>query len=248
VTSKFSIDIRWDWSEESLILDVDSPPEIGQKFSTSETWHEDDNLLVTYTARVVDYTTTGTKHQLRLKYALQDNPSLKIHNLCWGTSLIKFDTEKLKCTATWRSSPPDNRYDGVAPGRIRKLSGKEAIEYEAHVRIKRKQQKFKSALVKHTKTCELTGESAQCTLDAAHITNVRDHGNYSADNGLLLRTDLHRLFDANLLKISATDGRVSISKSVPKDSKYRDLVKGMKLSDASLERVRSSLKKRRQEG
>ena len=143
MTSKFSIDIRWDWSEESLILDVDSPPEIGQKFSTSETWHEDNNLLVTYTARVVDYTTSGTKHQLRLKYALQDNPSLKIHNLCWGTSLIKFDTEKLKCTATWRSSPPDNRYDGVAPGRIRKLSGKEAIEYEAHVRIKRKQQKFK---------------------------------------------------------------------------------------------------------
>ena len=248
MTSKFSIDIQWDWSEESLILDVDSPPEVGQKFSTSETWHEDNNLLVTYTARVVDYSRTGTKHQLQLRYSLKDNPSLKIYNLCWGLSLIKFDTERLKCTATWRSNPPDNRYDGVAPGKILKLSGKEAIEYEALFRIKRKQQKFKSALVRHTNTCELTGESAQCALDAAHITNVRDNGSYSADNGLLLRTDLHRLFDAKLLRISAVDGRVSVSKFVPKDSGYRDLVKGMRLSDASLDRVRSNLKKRRQEG
>lgn len=248
MTSKFSIDIRWDWSKESLILDVDSPPQIGQKFSTSETWPEDNNLLVAYTARVLDYSRTGTKHKLRLEYSLRDNPSLEIHELCWGISLIKFDTKNMNCSAAWRSSPPDDRYDGVAPGRIIKLSIKEAIEYEAYIRIKRKQQKFKNALVKHTKICELSGESAQCALDAAHITSVRDHGNYSADNGLLLRTDLHRLFDANLLRISAVDGRVSISKFVPADSGYRNLVKEMRLSETSLERVRSSLKKRRQEG
>jgi hypothetical protein len=248
MTSKFSIDIRWDWSKESFILDVDSPPKIGQKFSTSETWPADNNLLVTYSARVVGYSKNGAWHQLQLQYSLRDNQSLEIHDLCWGTSLIELDTEKMVCEATWQSSPADERYDGTAAGRIVKLSAMEAIEYEAILRIKRKQQEFKTSLLKHTRTCEISGESEQCALDAAHITNVSDYGSYSADNGLLLRTDLHRLFDAKLLKISAKDGRVSILKSIPKDSGYRILLEGMRLSDASLKRVRSNLKRRNAEG
>ena len=171
-----------------------------------------------------------------------------MHDLCWGTSTIVFDTEKMACKATWKSSPLDKRYDGTAAGKIARLSTAEALEYEAHIRIKRKQQEFKTSLLRYTRTCEITGESTQCALDAAHISNVSNHGSYSADNGLLLRTDLHRLFDAKLLKINPKDGRVSISKFIPKDSGYRALVKGMRLSDASLERVRSNLRKRHLEG
>ena len=248
MTSKYSIDIRWDWSRESFIFNAGSPPKVGQKFTTSETWPGDDNLLVIYSARVIDYMRHGTKHQLQLEYSLQDNPDLEIHDLCWGTSVIRFDTNGKTCSATWQSCPADVRYDGRATGRIAKLSTEEDLEYISNMRIKRKQQQFKGSLFKHTRTCELTGESVLCALDAAHITNVSNRGSYSADNGLLLRTDIHRLFDNDLLRISARDGSAQLAKGLPKNSKYHDLLKGLKLSRESLARVRSNLKKRNASG
>lgn len=246
--TQFSISIPWDWSKETIIFDTDSPPKIGKSLTTYEMWPEDDNLLVTYLARVTLYKKTGTEHQLCLSYSLRDNPRLKIHNLCWGISKIVFDTQSMKCKATWTSNPPDKNYDGTAYGKIRRIGPKEILEYETFTRIKRRQQEFKRALLNYTKECELTGESASSALDAAHITSVSDFGSYSADNGLLLRADLHRLFDANQLKIDPKNGRVSLSKSMPKDSAYRALVKDLKLNSKSLERVRLNLEKRKRDG
>ena len=248
VSAKFSINIPWDWSEETIIFDTNSPPEIGQNLSTCEIWPEYDNLLVTYVARLTRYKKTGTKHQFCLSYSLNDNPKLEIHELCWGTSTVEFDTQRLKCKATWLSSPPDKKYDGTAHGKVIPLTPIQVLEYEAYTRIKRKQQEFKSALLGHTKNCELTGESASSALDAAHIIGVSNYGTYSADNGLLLRADLHRLFDANQLRINPRNGHVSLSKSIPKDSAYRDLIKDIKLNPQSLKRVRSNLEKRKREG
>ena len=248
MSTQFSICIPWDWSKETILFDTDSPPTVGMRFTTHEIWPQDDDLLVTYVTRVTGYTRTGTKHQLSLNYSLEDNLELQIHNLCWLSSTIEFDTQSMKCKATWLSSPPDKKYDGTSSGKIVRLDPIEILEYEICTRIKRRQQEFKNALLSHTKACELTGESASSALDAAHITSVADFGTYSADNGLLLRADLHRLFDSNHLRIDPRTGRVSLSKSVPKDSAYRDLVKGLKLNPKSLERVRSNLGKRKREG
>jgi predicted restriction endonuclease len=49
--------------------------------------------------------------------------------------------------------------------------------------------------------CVITGETEPAALEAAHIRPVYEGGPDTMDNVLLLRADLHRLFDAGLLTI-----------------------------------------------
>ena len=58
--------------------------------------------------------------------------------------------------------------------------------------------------------CALTNESALPTLEAAHIKPVRAQGSHAFDNGILMRRDLHSLFDAGYIGITA-DYRVQVS-------------------------------------
>lgn len=52
--------------------------------------------------------------------------------------------------------------------------------------------------------CAITGARILPTLDAAHIKPVEHDGQNRLDNGLLLRTDVHRLFDRGYLGIDET--------------------------------------------
>jgi putative restriction endonuclease len=45
------------------------------------------------------------------------------------------------------------------------------------------------------RACAVTGEHSLPVLDAAHIRPFAEGGTHSVENGLALRTDLHRLFD-----------------------------------------------------
>lgn len=66
--------------------------------------------------------------------------------------------------------------------------------------------------------CALTGESTLPTLDAAHIVPYAEaDGTHDVTNGMLMRTDFHRLFDLGLVTvepqatISASPYRIRIS-------------------------------------
>lgn len=50
--------------------------------------------------------------------------------------------------------------------------------------------------------CAITGESALPTLEAAHIRAHAEKGPHHPQNGILLRADLHKLFDAGYLGLS----------------------------------------------
>ena len=49
--------------------------------------------------------------------------------------------------------------------------------------------------------CAVTGEKIRPVLDAAHIVPVKNGGENRLDNGLLLRSDVHTLFDAGYLGV-----------------------------------------------
>lgn len=88
--------------------------------------------------------------------------------------------------------------------------------------------------------CALTGERTLPILDAAHIRAYEAGGGHEVANGLLLRTDIHRLFDVGYVTVSA-DGRFEVGRrlkddfengrhyyamhgqplSLPKDSRFR---------------------------
>ena len=59
-------------------------------------------------------------------------------------------------------------------------------------------------LVMYDNKCAISGCSVRETLQAAHIVPVSSNGNHSLRNGMILRADLHNLFDRGLIGISAS--------------------------------------------
>ena len=62
----------------------------------------------------------------------------------------------------------------------------------------------------YERRCAITGERVLPVLEAAHIRPYAQGGEHRTDNGLLLRSDLHTLFDRGYLTV-APDLRVEIS-------------------------------------
>lgn len=61
--------------------------------------------------------------------------------------------------------------------------------------------------------CAITGENIVPVLEAAHIQPVDQHGSNDFTNGLILRSDMHKLFDDGLISV-APDLTVMISKKI----------------------------------
>ncbi|MEJ7833731.1 MAG: HNH endonuclease [Nocardioides sp.] len=64
------------------------------------------------------------------------------------------------------------------------------------------QQAFKGlVLTSYLRRCAITGGRIEPTLQAAHIRPVSANGQHQVDNGLLLRSDVHTLFDRGYLGV-----------------------------------------------
>lgn len=59
--------------------------------------------------------------------------------------------------------------------------------------------------------CAVTGERALPTLEAAHVLPVSEGGRHELGNGLLLRSDIHRLFDRGYVTVTP-DYRFRVSR------------------------------------
>jgi putative restriction endonuclease len=66
----------------------------------------------------------------------------------------------------------------------------------------------------YKRRCAITGESTLLALEAAHIVPYSDErGSHDVRNGLLLRADFHRLFDAGLVTVNQ-DLRIKVSPKI----------------------------------
>lgn len=65
----------------------------------------------------------------------------------------------------------------------------------------------------YSRKCAVTGERTLPALEAAHIRPYSEGGPHDASNGLLLRRDLHSLFDAGYLTVNPSL-RLEVSKSI----------------------------------
>lgn len=54
----------------------------------------------------------------------------------------------------------------------------------------------------YARRCAVTGERTLPALDAAHIRPYSDHGEHEPTNGLLLRRDIHSLFDRGYVTVT----------------------------------------------
>ncbi len=64
--------------------------------------------------------------------------------------------------------------------------------------------------------CAITGEKTLPVLDAAHIKPFSENGPHAASNGLLLRQDMHTLFDRGYITITK-DNVVEVSRRIKED-------------------------------
>ncbi|WP_281545883.1 HNH endonuclease [Grimontia sp. SpTr1] len=101
------------------------------------------------------------------------------------------------------------------------------------------QRKFReSLLAEYNSTCVVTGCNVIQALEAAHIIPYNGEETNHVQNGLLLRSDIHTLFDLGLISIDAKTMKVVISDQL-QGSEYQSLagkdVSGISASKACLD-------------
>ncbi|MDZ8184383.1 MAG: pentapeptide repeat-containing protein [Nostoc sp. ChiSLP02] len=95
---------------------------------------------------------------------------------------------------------------------VKKLSTLEKIKKQKSPPPRPGQEEFKKALIEiYGAKCIITGCNIEEVIEAAHIIPYRNQDSHNIANGLLLRVDLHRLFDKYLLTIHPETRRVLIA-------------------------------------
>jgi putative restriction endonuclease len=95
----------------------------------------------------------------------------------------------------------------LSPPRVRGFMTEDGERFGRPVQIRPRlgQGTFRIAVTEaYERACAITGEHSLPVLDAAHIKPFGRGGPHEVSNGLLLRADLHRLFDKGYLTVTPT--------------------------------------------
>ena len=134
---------------------------------------------------------------LNIKYSWKNNKHLsrkygikfRKDDFTWGTHILRnVISGKKNGSSIWYGEPgPGWRMEEVV-GERRKVTT---------TKIQRAQARFRSMLLAEDGCCAVTEETCHDVLEAAHIVPVKNGGQEVLTNGILLRADLHRLYDTN---------------------------------------------------
>jgi len=81
--------------------------------------------------------------------------------------------------------------------------------------IREGQPAFRKAILERCEgRCVITGTKLQQVLDAAHIIPYNGPGTNHVENGLMLRKDIHRLFDLGLIRIRGPKMEICLHKTI----------------------------------
>ena len=96
---------------------------------------------------------------------------------------------------------------------LMELDGQDERRVVTAQQVRREQQgKFREALLRaYSETCAITGVNVPEVLQAAHINPYRGRKSQVVNNGILLRADLHLLYDAHLISVEPDSLSVSLS-------------------------------------
>jgi hypothetical protein len=103
-------------------------------------------------------------------------------------------------------------------------------DYDARTRVlativrRRGQKAFRQSLLSaYEGKCAITGSQVEAVLEAAHIVPYRGDSSNKITNGLLLRADIHTLFDLGLMAIDPSTRTVIVTPSL-NGTEYGDFV------------------------
>jgi hypothetical protein len=134
---------------------------------------------------------------------------------------IDFDSVKDILLADGYLSPVDVDINNIVPVHYAPITIRTRKLVE--ITSRPNQAKFRKALLANFNgKCLISGEVVNDVLIACHIHEVKDGGSDHSDNGIVLRADLHILFDKNKLRISQA-GDVVFSPDIAQVSAYHSL-------------------------
>lgn len=150
------------------------------------------------------------------------------------------DTRRMKVHKVWWK--PEGEPDAPAPiDRPALVPFPPAGKYEppkkgtkpkkefAHRKERPGQQRLRARLIWAYGSCCLSGTRIPEALEAAHLDPVINHKTDNPKNALLLRRDLHRMFDQHLISVAPDSGLVHLAPSVRADATYRALHRSAKI-------------------
>jgi putative restriction endonuclease len=92
------------------------------------------------------------------------------------------------------------------------------------IKVRRGQQKFRNALLKrYGPCCLITGCSLLDIVEAAHIWPHRGEKDNHPENGLLLRADIHTLFDLDMLGVRPDSLEINVAPPLQEIAEYAQL-------------------------
>ncbi|TXT35565.1 MAG: Uncharacterized protein FD138_1301 [Planctomycetota bacterium] len=192
--------------------------------------------------RKKNHAMNGTSPTLWLQ---DDRGGEEVANALWNHRGVR-DLAKLEPTM-WVRLPAEEANPDVSSNESHysPQDGDRRQMVERQIRERRGQQQFRDALRKrYADRCLVTGCEILAVLEAAHISPYRGEDDNHTDNGLLLRTDIHTLFDLDLLGIEPDQLRVELHPGLIKE--YGNLA-GKTLGCARSQRPSKEALKRRYE-
>lgn len=194
-----------DWGEwgglERIDIDIDNldnPQEIATTHQFDERWWE--------------YVVTSEINQINEKlwechihYSPQDNQHIIDEcgedAITWGTHILRLEKGEISGESIWNGRAGPGWRQETIIGKRRRI---------ATTKLQRAQARFRKMLLVQDSCCAVTGENCQEVLDAAHIVPVSNGGQEILFNGILLRADLHRLYDAWKFDICPDTGSIIV--------------------------------------
>ena len=128
----------------------------------------------------------------------RDNPDLAEYEIYYGVHTLTIENGATRGPSVWHADEEPKSCDG--PGwRLEAISGGAKNRRRGTIwAIQRGQQgEFRQQLLAMDECCAVTGEKCKSVLEAAHIVPAHEGGCEAPSNGILLRADIHRLFDSN---------------------------------------------------
>lgn len=107
------------------------------------------------------------------------------------------------------------------------------------IKMRRGQKSFRANLLNHSQNCAISGCKITEILEAAHVFPYRNETHNQISNGILLRSDIHGLFDLDFIAIHPTKKTIHLSTEIV-NSEYSHL-EGGKINtnhDISIEALR----------
>jgi putative restriction endonuclease len=125
------------------------------------------------------------------------------------------DALEMVAAAGFLKSPGSNEADEELENDVALSVADEREQVVRAIKVRRGQASFRRGLFKrYGNRCMVTGCELEALLEAAHIAPYRNASHNELSNGLLLRADIHTIYDLYLMEIDAITLTVTFDESV----------------------------------